>query len=206
MCHIRLAKQFLFQFGNNDRVTDMLLKMQQIGQNNMVPVLSSLELPTTDSYPSFLFDTSSTEGDTVLFLHRYVEPVPMHQSLTTALIESLSVTEEDDAMSNSGFGMEEESVFSPKRRQLQTSTRNAADDDEYEISFDGTMKICMNLFNKVKHQPNGIAMLQRKLYNLYAEVCTEISSKRPQLPGSEMVSMAVVRGRKASTRIKSAGL
>lgn len=206
MCHIRWAKQFLFQFGNNDRVTDMLVKMQRIGQNNMVPVPSSLELPTTDSYPSFLFDTSTTDGDTMLFLHRHVVPVPMHQSLTNALTESLSVTDEDDTMGNSGFGIEEESVFSPNRRQLQTLPRNVADEDEYEISFDGTMKICMNLFNVVKHQPNGIAMLQRKLYNLYTEVCTEISSKRPQLPGSEMVSMAVVRGRKASTRVKSAGL
>ena len=206
MCHIRWAKQFLFQFGNNDRVTDMLVTMQRIGQNNMVPVPSSLQLPTADIYPSFLFDTSITDGDTMSFLHRHVEPVPMHQSVTNALTESLSVTDEDDTIGNSGFGVEEESVFSPNRRQLQTVPRNAADEDEYEISFDGTMKICMNLINVVKHQPNGIAMLQRKLYDLYTEVCTEISSKRPQLPGSEMVSMTVVRGRKPSTRIRSAGL
>jgi hypothetical protein len=130
----------------------------------------------------------------------------MHQSVTNALTESLSVTDEDDTIGNSGFGVEEESVFSPNRRQLQTVPRNAADEDEYEISFDVTMKICMNLINVVKHQPNGIAMLQRKLYDLYTEVCTEISSKRPQLPDSEMVSMTVVRGRKPSTRIRSAGL
>jgi hypothetical protein len=206
MCHIRWAKQFLFQFGNNDRVTDMLVTMQRIGQNNMVPVPSSLQLPTADIYPSFLFDTSITDGDTMSFLHRHVEPVPMHQSVTNALTESLSVTDEDDTIGNSGFGVEEESVFSPNRRQLQTVPRNAADEDEYEISFDVTMKICMNLINVVKHQPNGIAMLQRKLYDLYTEVCTEISSKRPQLPDSEMVSMTVVRGRKPSTRIRSAGL
>ena len=206
MCHIRWAKQFLFQFGNNARVTDILVTMQRIGQNNMVPVPSSLQLPTADIYPSLLFDTSITDGDTMSFLHRHVEPVPMHQSLTNALTESLSVTDEDDTIGNSGFGVEEESVFSPNRRQLQTVPRNAADEDEYEISFDVTMKICMNLINVVKHQPNGIAMLQRKLYDLYTEVCTEISSKRPQLPDSEMVSMTVVRGRKPSTRIRSAGL
>jgi hypothetical protein len=206
MCHIRWAKQFMFQFGNNDRVTDILVTMQRIGLNNMVPVPSSLQLSTADTYPSFLFDTSITDGDTMLFLHRHVEPVPMHQSLNNALTESLSVTDEEDTMGNSGFGIEEESVFSPNRRRLQTLPENAPDEDEYEISFDGTMKICKNLFDIVKHQPNGIAMLQRKLYDLYTEVCTEISSKRPQLPGTEMVSMAVVRGRKPSTRIKSAGL
>ena len=206
MCHIRWAKQFLFQFGNNARVTDILVTMQQIGQNNMVPVPSSLQLPTADIYPSLLFDTSITDGDTMSFLHRHVEPVPMHQSLMNIMIESLSVADEDDTMANSGFGIEEESVFSPNRRRLQSLPENAPDEDEYEISFDGTMKICMNLINVVKHQPNGIAMLQRKLYDLYTEVCTEISSKRPQLPGTEMVSMAVVRGRKPSTRIKSAGL
>jgi hypothetical protein len=135
MCHIRWAKQFLFQFGNNDRVTDMLVKMQRIGQNNMVPVPSSLELPTTDSYPSFLFDTSTTDGDTMLFLHRHVVPVPMHQSLTNALTESLSVTDEDDTMGNSGFGIEEESVFSSNRRQLQTLPRNVADEDKYDNSI-----------------------------------------------------------------------
>ena len=206
MCHIRWAKQFMFQFGNNDRVTDILVTMQQIGLNNMVPVPSSLQLSTADTYPSFLFDTSITDGDTMLFLHRHVEPVPMHQSLNNALTESLSVTDEEDTMGNSGFGIEKESVFSPNRRRLQTLPENAPDEDEYEISFDGTMKICTNLFNVVKHQPNGIAMPHRKLYDLYTEVCTEISSKRPQLPGTEMVSMAVVRGRKPSTRIKSAGL
>ena len=206
MCHIRWAKQFMFQFGNNDRVTDILVTMQRIGLNNMLPVPSSLQLSTADTYPSFLFDTSITDGDTMLLLHRYVEPVTMHQILNNALTESLSVTDEEDTMGNSGFGIEEESVFSPNRRRLQTLPENAPDEDEYEISFDGTMKICKNLFDIVKHQPNGIAMLQRKLYDLYTEVCTEISSKRPQLPGTEMVSMAVVRGRKPSTRIKSAGL
>jgi hypothetical protein len=206
MCHIRWAKQFLFQFGNNARVTDILVTMQRIGQNNMVPVPSSLQLPTADIYPSLLFDTSITDGDTMSFLHRHVEPVPMHQSLMNIMIESLSVADEDDTMANSGFGIEEESVFSPNRRRLQNLPEYAPDEDDYEISFDGTMKICTNLFNVVKHQPNGIAMLHRKLYDLYTEVCAEISSKRPQLPGSEMVSMTVVRGRKPSTRIKSAGL
>jgi len=68
------------------------------------------------------------------------------------------------------------------------------------------MKICKNLFNIVQNQPNGVAMLEQKLYSLYSEVCRDIFSSRPMLLESNLVSTAVVRGKKKSTRIKSAGL
>jgi hypothetical protein len=49
-------------------------------------------------------------------------------------------------------------------------------------------------------------MLQQKLYKLYSEVSSEIANKQPLLQSSDIVSTAVIRGRKTSSRIRSAGL
>jgi hypothetical protein len=116
-------------------------------------------------------------------------------------------SQEESIMSHSTVGIQEETVFSPRRRQIQHSSPSVVDDEgDYELSFDGTMKICKNLFNIVRDQPNGVAMLQQKLYNLYADVVQEISSQRPNPLESDVISTAIDRGRKTCHRIRSAGL
>jgi hypothetical protein len=206
MCHVRWAKQFLFQFGNNERVTQMLIEMQRVGQGNLVPIPLSVELPTLDSYPAFLYDTSSTEGNTMLFLHQQVVPVAMHHSVNMELSRLLPASNDESGIDDTASGIQEEVLFSPQRLRLPNTTTTELYDEEYEINFDGTMKICKNLFNMVRNQPNGISMLQQKLYKLYSEVSSEITTKQSMLPTSDIVSTAVIRGRQTSTRIRSAGL
>ena len=207
MCHIRWAKQYLFQFGKTEQVTNLLLQMQQHGQNNLVPITSSVQLPKADVYPSFLFDTSDDDGNAMLLLHRQSEPVTLHRSLSELSTSMVLSSQEESMLSHSTISIQEETVFSPRRRQIQHSLPSVVDDEgDYELSFDGTMKICKNLFNIVRDQPNGVAMLQQKLYNLYADIVQEISSRRPNPLQSDVVSTAIVRGRKKCHRIKSAGL
>jgi hypothetical protein len=206
MCHVRWAKQYLFQFGNNERVTQMLIEMQRVGQGNLVPIPLSVELPTHESYPSFLYDTSTAEGNTMLLLHEQVVPVAMHHSVNMELSGSLYACNDETGIDGAASGMQEEVLLSPQRLWLPNTTPTELYDDEYETNFDGTMKICRNLFNMVRNQPNGISMLQQKLYKLYSEVCSEIANKQPMLQTSDIVSTAVIRGRKTSSRIRSAGL
>lgn len=207
MCHIRWAKQYLFQFGAHDHVTAMLVKMQRVGQSNAVPMPSSLQLSTYDRYPTFLHETSTEDGDTMLSLHRHTTPVPISYSLSTTFAENSFATAEKDTLTNTNVGMHEEIGFSPARVRMLSSSVDAVDDiDDYDITYDGTMKLCKSLFNIYKNQPNGVATLQQKLYNLYSEVCADIASKKPASITSNVVSTIVVCGRKKSTRIRSAGL
>ena len=205
MCHVRWAKQYLFQFGNNERVTQMLTDMQGVGQGNFVPIPISIELPTHETYPSFLFDTSSAEGNTMLLLHQQVVPVAMHHSVNMELSGLLSACNDESGIDDAA-GIQEEVLLSPQCLRLSRTTPTELYDEDYEINYDGTMKICRNLFNMVRNQPNGISMLQQKLYKLYSEVSSEIANKQPLLQSSDIVSTAVIRGRKTSSRIRSAGL
>jgi hypothetical protein len=206
MCHIRWAKQYLFQFGKNDYVTDLLLTMQKVGQNNMVPLPSSLNLPSSTHYPSFLYDTTKEAAETMLLLHRHVRPVPTCYHLAKELAVVVDESEQDDAITN-GFGVQEETVLSPARRHMRCTSPDDNDDmADYEITFDGTMKICKTLFNVYKNQPNGIATLQQKLYSLYSEVCAEITSRRPISPSTHIASSTVVCSKRKTARLKSAGL
>ena len=116
MCHIRWAKQYLFQFGKNDHVTDLLLTMQKVGQNNMVPLPSSLILPRNANYPSLLYDTTKEAGETMLLLHEHVRPVPTCYHVAKELAV-FSESEQDDAITN-GLGVQEETVLSPAHRQM----------------------------------------------------------------------------------------
>ena len=205
MCHVRWAKQYLFQFGKNERITQMLIDMQRVGQGNFVPIPLSVELPTHETYPAFLFDTSSAEGNTMLLLHQQVVPVRMHHSVNTDLTGLLSPCN-DESVIDDASGIQEEVLLSPQCLRLPHSTRTELYDEDYEINYDGTMKICRSLFNIVRNQPNGISMLQQKLYKLHSDICCEIANKQPMLQTSDIVSTAVIRGRKTNSRIKSAGL
>jgi len=76
--------------------------------------------------------------------------------------------------------MHEEIGFSPARVRMLSSSVDAVDDIvDYDITYDGSMKLCKSLFNIYKNQPNGVATLQQKLYSLYSEVCADIASKKP---------------------------
>ena len=142
----------------------------------------------------------------MLFLHQQVVPVAMHHSVNMELSGLLPAPNDDNGIDDAAPGIQEEVMFSPQRLRLPYTTLTEAYDEEYETNFDGTMKICKNLFNIVRNQPNGISMLQQKLYKLYSEVCSEIATKRSRLQTSDIVSTAVIRGRKTSSRIRSAGL
>ena len=107
----------------------------------------------------------------------------------------LSASNDESGIDDAASGIQEEVVFSPQRLRLPNTTPTELYDEEYEINFDGTMKICRNLFNIVRNQPNGISMLQQKLYQLYSEVCSEIATKQSMLPTSDIVSAAVIHGR-----------
>lgn len=56
----------------------------------------------------------------------------MHRSLTNEFSESLPVTDEDNAMHNSEFGIQEEVGFSSARSRLFAPSRDVIDDDEYD--------------------------------------------------------------------------
>jgi hypothetical protein len=112
----------------------------------------------------------------------------------------------DESGIDDAAGIQEEVLLSPQCLRLSRTTPTELYDEDYEINYDGTMKICRNLFNMVRNQPNGISMLQQKLYKLYSEVSSEIANKQPLLRSTDIVSTAVIRGRKTSSRIRSAGL
>jgi len=126
----------------------------------MVPLPSSLNLPSNAHYPSFLYDTTKEAGETMLLLHGHVRPVPTCYHLAKELAVEVGESEQDDAITN-GFGVQEETVLSPARCQMRFTPPDDNDDmADYEITFDGTMKICKSLFNVHKNQPNGIALLR----------------------------------------------
>jgi len=171
----------------------------------MVPLPLSLILPRNANYPSLLYDTTKEAGETMLLLHEHVRPVPTCYHLAKELAV-FSESEQDDAITN-GLGVQEETVLLPAHRQMRFTPPDDNDDmADYEITFDGTMKICKSLFNVYKNQPNSIALLQQKLYNLYSEVCADLTSKRHASVFSDLVSTAVVRRNKKTIRYKSAGL
>ena len=114
MCHVRWAKQYLFQFGNNERVTQMFIELQRVGQGNSVPIPLSVELPTHDSYPSFLYDTSTAERNTMLLLHEQVVPVAMHHSVNMELSRLLPASNDESGIDDTASGIQEEVLLSIK--------------------------------------------------------------------------------------------
>jgi hypothetical protein len=191
------------------------------------------ELDEGNAFPKYLYGTTSQEGETMTWLHAHQCPVPSHlpvnitEPACSSDAASVSATAAPNKSAYCYARLTEECYMSPDTtccnddvhldqggipsEQLGFNLIETNDiRNGYDISYEGTMKLCKMMFNLVKSQKDGIEHLQDRLYKVYEEILLEVGAgthvNNSSQQNSNIVSLPVVRGMRKSCRVKSAGL
>ena len=163
MCNVRWARQYLFQFASYKVIAANAMTWENESASNTFICTTTQLSPV---YPSLFLTHLMPKGTQCCYC--ISSPNLLHSITVFPIwhVVWLKCRKKEVAFTQPTVDVQEEIILSPRCLQLPfSSPLSDAEDEEYDISFDGTMKICKKIFNIVRNHNKSYMSYTLKLHH-----------------------------------------